>query len=91
MGLQDVGEEVVVAVPAPTVVERDDEQVGAVERLQHGGAVVTAGDGVAQRTAEPIKNRRLNKEIPNTFGLPIEHLVDEVVDDVAVVAREARR
>ncbi len=89
VGLQDVGEEVVVAVPAATVVERDDEQVGAVERLQHGGAVVAAGDGVAQRTAQPIENRGLNKEIPHTFGLPIEHLVDQVVDDVAVVARES--
>ncbi len=34
--LQDVGEEVVVAIPLAVVVERDHEQVGPLQRLQHG-------------------------------------------------------
>ena len=38
--LQHVGEQVVVAVPLAAVVERDEEQVPAVQRLQHGLAAV---------------------------------------------------
>ena len=36
---QDVGEQVVVAVPGALVVERDEEEVAALEVLQHPGAV----------------------------------------------------
>ena len=43
-----VREQVVVAVPAPTIIERDDEQVCALERLERALAVVSAGHGVAQ-------------------------------------------
>ena len=39
MRAQDVGEEVVVAVPLAAVVERDHEQVRAVEQLEHALAV----------------------------------------------------
>jgi hypothetical protein len=41
-------EQVVVAVPGALVVERDDEQVAALELLEHGAAVVASGEGVAQ-------------------------------------------
>ena len=37
---QDVGEEMVVAIPLAPVVERDHEQVAALERLQHRLAAV---------------------------------------------------
>jgi hypothetical protein len=41
-------EQVVVAVPGALVVERDDEQVAALELLEHGAAVATSGEGVAE-------------------------------------------
>src|SRR5918997_4642381 len=41
---EDVGEEVVVAVPAAAVVEGNDEQVPALQRLEHGLAAVLRGD-----------------------------------------------
>jgi hypothetical protein len=47
--------QVVVAVPVAGVVERDDEQVGPLQPLQHGPAVGPAGDGVAQLTSEPVR------------------------------------
>jgi hypothetical protein len=56
MGVQNVREEVVVAVPAAAVVERDHEQVGAVQRLEHGLPAVLAGDGVAQGAAQPVQD-----------------------------------
>jgi len=39
---------VVVAVPGALIVERDDEQVAALELLEHGAAVVASGEGVAE-------------------------------------------
>ncbi len=86
---QDVAEQVVVAVPLPTVVERYDEQVGALQRLEHGPAAAPAGHGVAERAAEPLEDRGVEQEPAYVVGLAGEDLLDEVVDDVAVVAREA--
>ena len=50
-----VREKVVVAVPVPAVVERDQEQVGAVQRLQGGLAAGLTGHGIAQRAAQPVE------------------------------------
>ena len=56
--LQHVGEEMVVAIPPAAVVERDQEQVPPVQRLQHGLAAILPGDGIAQRTAQPAQDAR---------------------------------
>ena len=53
-----VCEEMVVAIPPATIVERDQEQVRPVQRLEHGLAAVLAGDGIAQRAAQPVEDRR---------------------------------
>ena len=87
---QHVGEELVVAVPPAAVVERDEEQVPAIERLERGLAPVLAGDGVAQRAGQRVEDRRLQQEAPDLFGLAVQDLLDQVVDDVAVVPGEAR-
>ncbi len=42
MVAQEVGKEMVVAIPAPFIVERDDEQIGPREPLEHGPAIVRA-------------------------------------------------
>ena len=86
---QHVGEQVVVAIPLAPVVERDEEQVRPIERLQHGLAAVLAGDGIAQRAAQPVQDRGLQQEAPDVLGLALQDLLDQVVDDVAVVPGEA--
>ena len=43
---QHIGEQVVVAVPLPLVVQGDEEEVGPLQARQHAAAVVAAGDGV---------------------------------------------
>jgi hypothetical protein len=53
---KNVGEELVVAIPAAAEVERDQEQVAAIERLQHELATALAGDGIAQRAAQPVQD-----------------------------------
>ena len=44
--LEHVGEQMVVAIPLPPVVQRDEEQVLSFERLQHCLAATLAGDGI---------------------------------------------
>lgn len=54
---QHVGEQVVVAVPLPPIVQRDEEEVGALKGHERAAPVVAAGDGVAERPREPVENR----------------------------------
>ena len=86
---QHIAKEVVIAIPLAPVVERDQEQIGPVERLEHGLASVLLGDGVAQRAGQPIQHRGLQKEFAHVFRLTLQDLFDQVVDDVAVVTGEA--
>ena len=85
---ENVGEQVVVPVPVAAVVERHQEQVGPVQLLQHRLASGTTGDGVAQRSAQSVENRRVQQEGSGRRGLPVEDLLGEVVDHEAVVAGE---
>ena len=87
-GAQHVAEQLVVAEPLPPVVEGDEEEVVALEGAQHRGRVTTVEDGVAQRPAEPVEHRGVQQELAHRGRLVGEHLLDEVVDDVAVVAGE---
>ena len=88
---EDVGEQVVVAVPLPPVVERDDEEVGALERHQGRLAAVASRDGVAERPGESLEDRRPQQELADVRRLAGEDLLAEIVHDVAVVARRTRR
>ena len=93
--VQDVSEEVVVAVPAPVAVERDEEQVRPVQGLEHRPAALAAdalwlgAECVAQRSGELIEDRGVEKEAAYVVGLSTEDLVGEVVDDESVGARES--
>ena len=88
-GSQHVCEQVVIAVPLPPVVERNQEQVAAIEGLEHGLAAALPGDRVAQRAVEPVQDGGVQQELADLAGLALQHLLDQVVDDVAVVPREA--
>ena len=44
---QHVGEEVVIAVPLPALIERDEKKIPPLQRRQGGPATVLSGDGVA--------------------------------------------
>ena len=90
-GAEHVGEQVVIAVPVAAVVERDEEQVRPIELLERRPPAGSAGDRVAERAGQPVEHRGLQQERSDLFGLAVEHLLDEVVDDEAVVAGEVRR
>ena len=87
---QHVGEQVVIPIPLATVVERDQEEVPALQGLQHGLATGLAGHGIAQRTAQPVEDRGPQQEASDVVGLTLQDLFREVIDDVAIVPGEAR-
>ena len=56
---QHVGKELVVAIPAPAVIKRDEEEVPAIERLQHRRAALVTSNGIAERASQPTQDRGL--------------------------------
>src|SRR6266508_823549 len=86
MSRENLGKQVVIAIPLAPVIQRNDKEVAAMERLQPRTAVVLAGDGIAQRATQPFENGGLEQEAANQFGLTLQHLFDQIVHNVAVVA-----
>ena len=54
-GAQQVGEQMVVAPPAPNIIEGNQEQAGSFHLLEPGLAIAAARDRVTQRTAETVE------------------------------------
>ena len=87
-GAEQVGEQVVIAPPAAHLIQRDQEQSRPLRLLKEHLTALAAGDGVAQRAAEPLQDRRLQQEHPQLLVLPLEHLLGQVVQDVPVAPGE---
>ena len=71
------------------LVERHDEQVRAFELVEDRCGVADARDVVAQGRREPIQDRDRADEVPHPVGVPVEHLLGQVVADEAVPPAEA--
>ena len=87
-GAEDLREQRVVAVPPPLVVERDDEQVRALELLQSRLAVRAAGDRIAERSAHAVEERGPQEEVLGLGRQAAEDLLDDVVEDETVAGAE---
>src|SRR5205085_8891964 len=61
-GLEDIREELVIAIPLSFVVERNDEQIATLECLQHRAAVLLFGNGITPRTSQTLEHRGLEQE-----------------------------
>src|SRR3712207_8231086 len=85
---QEVGEEVMVTVPNPLVVQGDDQQVIPLKPLKHPLSVVSSGYRVAQGAAETVQDRGLQQEHLHRFALSLQDLFGQEVEDVAVAAGE---
>ena len=90
LGAQVVGEQVMVAIPAPFPVERDQEQVGAFSPLEDRLGVLAIGQLAAQLGREPLRDRGLQEERAEVLIEPGEHLVREVVEHEPLAAMEGR-
>ena len=86
--VQTRAEQVVVAVPVASVIERDHEQIRAREHLELSRRTRRLRDRVTQRTAHPLKDRRAQQQ-PARIRVEVgQDLLAEVVDDVPVIAGE---
>jgi hypothetical protein len=87
---EQVSEQLMVAPPAAHLIQRLQEQVGALHLFQHRLAPGAASDRIAQRAAEPFQHRGLQQERAQLLTLPLEHLLGQVIQDVAVAAVKRR-
>jgi hypothetical protein len=87
---QQLAEKMVIAIPAPLVVQRDNEQVGALQgnqrRLPSSGCILQ--DGVAQWPAQAIENGGAQQEVLDACRLPLQNLLHQVVEHETVAAAE---
>ena len=89
-GAQHVGEQVVVAVPDPLVVQRHQEQVGPLQLLQDRLAVPGGGgqQRIAQRGAQPVEHAGGQQKASGRGRPAVQHLGRQVVGHQAVPAGE---
>jgi len=85
---EEVGEEVVVAIPLPRAVERYDEQVALLQGQQRCSTIGTPSDGIAQGGRQAIEYGGLQQEVLNAGRLTLDDLFHEVVQDIAIAAGE---
>ena len=86
---KQLGEQVVVAVPAPLVVEGGHKQVRPLERFQHRLALLLPCHHIAERPAETFQDRGVQQKLLHRGVLPCEYLFGEVVEHKAVTAGES--
>jgi hypothetical protein len=67
--LQHVCEQMVVAIPPAAGVERDQEQVPSIQRLQHALAATLPGHRIAEWAAQPAQNGGLQQKGLDPIGL----------------------
>ena len=85
---QVVGEQVVVAEPLALGVERPQEEVTALELLEHRLAVGPGRERPRQIAAQPVADRGDQQELQDVGGQGAEHVLGEVLADGVVAAGE---
>jgi hypothetical protein len=88
LAAQEVAEQLVVAVPRPAAVQRDQEAVGSLERFEHARRVASFEHRVAQAAAHPVQDRCAREEAHLIGRQPREQLEPQVVGHEAVLAAE---
>ena len=85
---QQLCKEVVVAIPAPFVVQGDEEQIGALEAAPGSPGRSRGRRTASQRAAQAVENGCVEQERLHALGLPVQDFFDEIVQDEAVAAGE---
>src|SRR5687767_9864559 len=78
----------VIPVPLTALVERNEEEIGALDLAENSCRVSCSRDGVAERRTHAFENRGLEEKRAMLIGPGGEHDLGQVVDDVAVRAAE---
>ena len=71
---EQLGEQVVEAVPPALVVERDQEQVAPRQRVEHRGRALLLQHGIAQGAGQPLENRRAEHQRLHRRVMRLEYL-----------------
>src|SRR5512143_2330759 len=79
-----------IAIPLPIVIERDDEQVGTFEILQRGlsGNGRIEYHGLTQGAAQAIEEGSAQQESLDAFGLLLQDFFNQIIQHKMVAARE---
>ncbi len=85
---EELQQQPVIAVPDLGPGVAGDEEVRCRELGQHPAAVAPAGQRVGELRADRVRNGRTEQELAQAVGLPVEDLVQQVVRDGPIVARE---
>ena len=86
--LQNVAEQMVVAIPLPTGVERDQEHIRVREVREHRSRVLATENRVAQLGCEAPQHRRAHQKVLDLRRERRQNLVGQIVPDVASAACE---
>src|SRR4029079_14721015 len=70
---QELAEEMVVAVPVPTTVERYEEQVRSLEVRKASPGIRRTENGVARLRREPVEDGRSQQEVPLVVVNSLQH------------------
>ena len=89
-GAEQIGEQMMVAPPAAHLIQRHQEQAGLFHPLQHRLAIGAAGDRITQPAGQAFQQRGFQQEGAQLLLLAVQHLLGQVVQDVAVAAAERR-
>ena len=92
---KDVCKKMVITIPMPLIVQRDDEEVHVFEGFQHhlpidSARAIRLDDSLAQRAAKAIQDRGLQQEGTHVFRLQLKHFFNQVVHDIVMTARKGR-
>ena len=87
--MQHVGKELVIAIPPAMINKRDQEEVSSLERRQPGLSAILAGDGITEGPTQSVQDGGLQQEVLDIFGLALQDLLGQIVDDVPVIPGEA--
>ena len=85
---QQLGKEMVEAIPLASIVERQEEEVRSRERGQQFAGAFLFDHRITQRAAQPFEDRGTKHQGLHRRVVCFEHLVDEEIDDIAVPAPE---
>jgi hypothetical protein len=83
---QQLGEQVVVAVPLAVVIQRRQEQVAAFQLAEQLAGPLRLEHGVAHRARQPLQDRGPHQKRPDLLRLVGQDLGAQVVGHVMVVA-----
>src|SRR4051794_9710493 len=85
LGPQELGEKMVVAVPGGLGVEALDEDIVGNKPLCEVRAVVTPGHRIREIRREALCNGCCEQEVARIFGLPLEHLREQIIGSGTLV------